>query len=401
MRNCRQVIFADFMLTIFRRHLKCCEHRAEGRKYRRCKCPLWVDGFLNGVELRETLGIRDWEKGQQIVREWETGEGQETLTAEDAPVTVKQAHEDFVADAQARNLKERTVYKFQLLFRRLDAFAEEHGIRFLKELDTARLRKFRASWKDGELAAVKNLERMRSFFRFALENGWLERNPTTGIKNPKVNPRPTLPYSRDEMFRLLETATQNIHTIQAQGRENAQRLRGLILLLRYSGLRIGDAVGCQVEKLNDGKLCLYTQKTGTYVHCPLPEFVVRELDSIPRSHPSYWFWNGTSRIKTAVTSWQERLVNLSAKAKVQNGHAHRFRDTFAVELLLQGIPLERVSILLGHQSVKVTERHYSPWIRERQEQAEADVRRTWVQDPIVLLAAKGTRQVREENARPN
>jgi hypothetical protein len=39
--------------------------------------------------------------------------------------------------------------------------------------------------------------------------------------------------------------------------------------------------------------------------------------------------------------------------------------------------MERVSVLLGHSSIKVTEKHYSPWVRARQEQLEADVRRTW------------------------
>jgi integrase len=72
---------------------------------------------------------------------------------------------------------------------------------------------------------------------------------------------------------------------------------------------------------------------------------------------------------------------------------HRFRDTFAVELLLAGVPLERVSVLLGHSSIKVTEKHYSPWIRERQEQAEADVKRTWAEDPLALLESKGTLEV--------
>ena len=38
-----------------------------------------------------------------------------------------------------------------------------------------------------------------------------------------------------------------------------------------------------------------------------------------------------------------------------------FRDTFAVELLLSGVPLDQVSILLGHSSVKITEKHYAPW----------------------------------------
>jgi hypothetical protein len=56
----------------------------------------------------------------------------------------------------------------------------------------------------------------------------------------------------------------------------------------------------------------------------------------------------------------------------------RFRDTFAVELLLKGVPLERVSILLGTiRASRWRSGHCAPWIRERQEQAEAaDVRRT-------------------------
>jgi integrase len=89
-------------------------------------------------------------------------------------------------------------------------------------------------------------------------------------------------------------------------------------------------------------------------------------------------------------------VKLAKKAKVPNGHAHRFRDSFATQLLLEGVPLERVSILFGHQSIKITERHYSPWIRERQQQAEADVKRTWTRDPLVLLGTKGTRRVHGE-----
>ena len=37
-----------------------------------------------------------------------------------------------------------------------------------------------------------------------------------------------------------------------------------------------------------------------------------------------------------------------------------FRDTFAVELLLAGVPIDQVSLLLGHSSVKVTEKHDAP-----------------------------------------
>lgn len=383
------------MLSIYRRHRKNCTHRLEGRGYRRCLCTIWVDGTIGQREVRKSLKIRDWQKAQDTVREWES-QGRQTDEVLSERMTVAGAAREFIADAEARKLKERTIYKFRLLFRQLETFAKTSGIQFLEQLDISALRRFRASWKDGDLSALKKLERMRSFFRFAHESGWLDRNPVVAIKNPKVTMRPTLPYSREEMLRLVRVATTYIHEIQPQGQENAIRLRALMLLLRYSGLRIGDAVGCRVDRLVDGKLRLYTQKTGTHVFCPLPEFVVQTLGAIPRLSANYWFWNGTSKLKTAVTSWQERIVKLAKKAKIPNGHAHRFRDTFATQLLLEGVPLERVSILLGHQSIKVTERHYSPWIRERQQQAEADVRRTWTRDPLLLIGTKGTRRVHGE-----
>ena len=69
------------------------------------------------------------------------------------------------------------------------------------------------------------------------------------------------------------------------------------------------------------------------------------------------------------------IIGESACSRLCRGRHNR--DTFSVELLLAGVPIERVSILLGHQSVRITEKHYAPWVRARQEQLEADVRRTW------------------------
>jgi integrase/recombinase XerD len=53
------------------------------------------------------------------------------------------------------------------------------------------------------------------------------------------------------------------------------------------------------------------------------------------------------------------------------------RDTFAVEYLLAGVPLEHVSVLLGHSPIKTTEKHYSPFVKARQEQMIANVKKTW------------------------
>ena len=85
-------------------------------------------------------------------------------------------------------------------------------------------------------------------------------------------------------------------------------------------------------------------------------------------------------------------VPIGARARVKlEGQLLPIADGF--NFLLAGVPLERVSMLLGHRSVSVTERHYAPWVRSRQEQLERDVKRTWSEDPIAFASTKGTPEV--------
>jgi integrase/recombinase XerD len=118
------------------------------------------------------------------------------------------------------------------------------------------------------------------------------------------------------------------------------------------------------------------------------------LEAIPTAN-NYFFWTGASKPKSTVGNWQRALKRLFVLAEVPTGHAHRLRDTFAIELLLAGMPMERVSILLGRSSIRVTEKHYSPWVRARQDQLENDVRRIW------SVPMEGTSEVRQETGRVN
>jgi integrase len=378
------------MLTIYRRHVKGCAHKHEGRKYRRCRCPIWADGFLNGVEIRESLNLRDWEKAQQRIREWEA-EGRPTVEVEET--TIEQACLAFEKDAGARELREPTLKKYRVLFKQLQAFACAEGIRFIKECELNTLRKFRQSWPDSGISALKKLERLRAFMRFTHESGWIAADPTRHLKNPKVANVPTLPYTRDEMVRILAACAELPDNYGKVGGENGRRARALVLLLRYSGMRIGDTVTCAVDRLRGDRLFLYTQKTGVPVNVKLPPFVVEALETISRVSNQYFFWTGEGKPDTATGNWRRTLRALFRLAGIKNGHPHRFRDTFAVELLMSGVPLERVSVLLGHTSIRVTEKHYAPWIRARQEQLEADLERSWATDPIVLAETKGTPEV--------
>jgi integrase/recombinase XerD len=96
------------------------------------------------------------------------------------------------------------------------------------------------------------------------------------------------------------------------------------------------------------------------------------------------FWSGNGNPKSAVADWQRAFRKLFKIADLKHPDGmrkrcfpHMFRDSFSVHLLLAGVPLEQVSLLLGHKSIKITEKHYAPFVRARQEQLINSVRATF------------------------
>jgi integrase/recombinase XerD len=382
------------MLTLYRRHKQTCQHRNEGRAYRSCRCPFWVDGDYEGVEVRQSLRVSTGNEAERELDKLKLRLKQ-PAAAPDGPKTITSAWDEFAEDARSRNLREPTLRKYKYLRADMERFAASQGLRFVAEFDLEQLRKWRSTWPNKNLSAVKKLEFVRCFLRFAHDAGWIPDNPARKLKSPKITARPTLPFSREEVIRTLAA----VETFGEPDSMNRRRMKALILMLRYSGLRIGDAVTLSSERLDGDKLFLYTSKAGTPVYCPLPPFAVTALEAALAPNQRFYFWSGNGKVKTIITDWQAKLKTLFEGAKIPSGHAHRLRDTFATELLLAGVPLERVSILLGHSSIRITERHYSPWVRARQEQLERDVRSTWAVLPEP--AAEGTYEVHGQRSRPN
>lgn len=383
-------------LTLYRRHKRtCCNFgKRRGEKQRQCKCKFWVNGVLGGQEVRLSLDTRDIKKASQKVHEWEA---KERVVEPGAAVTFPDAWVSFLADLEARKLSFQTIRKYKLLQRQMKAYGEERGLTLLSLFDLDVLSRFRATWKDGPRTAGKKLERLRAFFRFAHDRQWVESNPATRIKLPKVSIRPTMPLTHEEMVRILTACDGLQVTTPVEGKLNAHRMKTLVLLMRYSGMRVSDAVTLTTDRLDGKRLFLYTQKTGVPVYTVLPDSVLQALEATPRVTDTRFFWSGQGKRESAICHWQMRLKKVFDLAEVSKGEgnaiSHRFRDTFAVELLLAGVPIERVSILLGHQSVRVTEKHYNPWVRSRQEQLEADVASAWNRDPVLNQKMDGTNSV--------
>jgi integrase len=144
---------------------------------------------------------------------------------------------------------------------------------------------------------------------------------------------------------------------------------------------------------------VYQKKTGDPVYCPIPPDVAALLQNAPASqkgntNETYFFWTGNGNAKTITTNWQRSYLKLFKLAAIKEPdgtakrcHPHMLRDTFAVESLLSGMRIEEVSTILGHSSIKITERHYMPWVRARQTSLNVSVMNSWIKQGKVQPAA--------------
>jgi integrase/recombinase XerD len=389
-------IWLFYMLRIYRRHIESCRYR--GQRHWQCNCPIQIRGKINSEFVRESTGLTDWLEGINYANEWNSS-GIRPQTGTLAPIirfmTIEEAWDEFLLRKEsAHRLQESTLYKYRSLKREMLAFFVLMGLTILRDVSLDVLERFQAGWKLAPITSFKKLERLKAFFRFCHTRGWIGVDPAAGLLPPKVPAKPTLPFSRDEMGRIFAVLSMYRYKCGRIGQENAKRLLALVLVLRYSGLRIGDAVSLSTDQIQGTKLYLSTHKTGQHVYCPLPPQVLLILNSIVRISDRYFFWTGRSKLHTVVGIWQRSLKRLFDLAGIDKGHAHRFRDTFAVELLMEGTSIEQVAVLLGHSNIKVTQKHYNPWILERQKQLESYIERVWAHDSLLPLI--GTQAVRGE-----
>jgi integrase/recombinase XerD len=378
------------MLTLFKRHTKACGQTS--RRYRRCGCPMAVEGSLGGEKIRKTLDQTSWEAAENLIREWikagKIGGGGLKV------VTIEEAVKLFLAEAESRNLAEASMRLYsRFVGRQMPAWCKNKGFVYVSQLTFPELVAFKSSWKMKPATATKRLELLKAFLRFCVSAGWIEKNPAEVFRAPQINEAPTLPYTVEEMNRILE-ACENYSHHGDHGHNRPARIKAFVLLLRYSGLRIQDAACLEVAKLHGDELMLYTQKSGVPVFVPLPPFVADALriQGEKNENPRYFFWSGNGKRLSTVSSWQRTLRGLLGAANVSKGEnvllAHRFRDTLACELLQNGVPIEDVAAILGH-SVKVCQKHYSAWVQARQVRLTERVKATWPEEKPKLKIIQG------------
>ena len=384
-------------ITIFVRHTEDCPRKAD-EFYKNCRCHKHLRWTYAGRQHRQAARTRIWKLAEDARRKIEaqyeaadpTNPIQSVSVEAKAAVTIERAVQLYVLDKQSQGLGGGVLKKYERELERFSDFMAQRSKRFPHEISLDTLTEFRAEWSDtypSSTTRAKVQERLRGFLRYCYEARLIDRVPN--LSPIKVDEPPTMPLSPEQYTRLLEVVPDEFPA------PKAQRVHAFLQLMRFSGLAVGDTVRLERDELLfDSKKRIYRvvtdrQKTGTDVSVALPPEVAAEVISSMElnRHPKYIFWNtGTGKLQTAVTNWHHDLRQIFRAAGQLEGHPHQLRDTFAVSLLERGIPLEEVSKLLGHTSIKTTEKYYAKWVKARQDRLDDLVMATWTSGPALVEA---------------
>ena len=136
------------MLTPYRRHHPGCVKRGD-RYWKRCRCPMWVEGTVGGAYVRRSLKTKSWERAQAECNRLEEVRDPSPEKPRPVGVTIPDAVRAYLQDAKDRGLRESTLSKLDTIFRKqFLTWAAKRRFSRLTDLDVGALRDFRLlrSW---------------------------------------------------------------------------------------------------------------------------------------------------------------------------------------------------------------------------------------------------------------
>jgi integrase len=119
---------------------------------------------------------------------------------------------------------------------------------------------------------------------------WIEKNPARPLKLPKIEEMEVKPYTPKE-FEAIMGAIEEYPNRGIYKMNTRARVRAFILTLRWTGMRIGDAIQLSRNKVSGGKITLRTEKNRKRVLIPMHPDLIEALKAV--ENDEFLFWSGS------------------------------------------------------------------------------------------------------------
>lgn len=232
---------------------------------------------------------------------------------------------------------------------RLRKFETFFGNVHLKEITGLEIEKFKLSkLKDGTKKSTVNryLAILKRLYNVAIEWGYAKENPVRHVKffpeNDNLMERILTPEEEDCLF---EAASEHLRPILVVALNTGMR-RGEILNLHWHQVDLYSRE-IRVEKTKSGKTRVVDINSVLF-----EEF--KRLKNESQNNP-YVFPN--PKTGEPYKKLQTSFTGACRRAGIVGLRMHDLRHTFASRLVERGVDLIRVKELLGHSTVRITERY--------------------------------------------
>jgi integrase/recombinase XerC len=291
-----------------------------------------------------------------------------------------------------RNASPHTLRSYQNDLNQFLTFLTPPGVETPRIQDVTHLmiREFVANLHDHNLeksSVARKLAAIRSFFKFAVREGMVLRNPARQVATPKLPKRIPSVLSAEDLSTFLDGIVAAPSVRSRKGRPDSienlllvKRDRAILELLYASGLRVSELTGLNLADIdrkdrilrvlgkgNKERIVPYGGKAeqALIAYEPLRDALLSKAGS--RGHSQAVFLNHlgtrlTPRTVARIVKKYVRLVNVNWDL-----HPHSLRHAFATHLLADGADLRAIQELLGHSSLSTTQRYTHASIRQLME----------------------------------
>ncbi len=248
--------------------------------------------------------------------------------------------------AYARDLKEFTEF-----------LGRGGGDASLRAVTASRIRQYIAYMFDtqgcGARTVCRKLSSIRALYRFLKITGVLESDPAFAIPGPSVAKRKPAPLKVEEVMKLLRTS------LAGRSEVALRRDRAILELLYASGIRRAEVAGVRLADVDLAERTIRVTGKGNkertvVINRAAAAAIDDYLRVRPRSSDPALFLGRTGSALTPKHVWRI-FRDIYRVSGVQN-HAspHTLRHSFATHLVENGVDLETVRELLGHESLATT-----------------------------------------------
>ncbi len=232
---------------------------------------------------------------------------------------------------------------------RLKQFKVFIGAVYLDEISPIDIQRFkRFKLKEGVTKTTVNhyLKTLKRLFNIAIDWGYAETNPVTKIKMyPENNTKRERILTQEEEKHLFEAA--------------ATHLKSIIILALNTGMRRGEILSLKWRNidLQKGEILIEKAKSGKSRVVDVNSVLFKELLNLRSANPNQEHVFLNPKTGKPFTKLQTSFEGACRRAGIEGLRFHDLRHSVASRLIAAGVDIIKVKELLGHSTVKMTERY--------------------------------------------